>query len=39
MEPTRLVVVNTQVGGGKPIAETDTASWRRILDTNVWNRR
>jgi NAD(P)-dependent dehydrogenase (short-subunit alcohol dehydrogenase family) len=31
-----VVVNNAGVGGGKPIAETDTASWRRILDTNVW---
>jgi NAD(P)-dependent dehydrogenase (short-subunit alcohol dehydrogenase family) len=31
-----VVVNNAGVGGGKPIDETDTASWRRILDTNVW---
>jgi len=31
-----VVVNNAGIGGGKPIAETDTASWRRILDTNVW---
>jgi NAD(P)-dependent dehydrogenase (short-subunit alcohol dehydrogenase family) len=31
-----VVVNNAGVGGGMPIAETDTASWRRILDTNVW---
>ena len=28
--------VSGGVGGGKPIDETDTASWRRIVDTNVW---
>src|SRR5256885_3940738 len=31
-----VVVNNAGVGGGQPIEETDTASWRRILDTNVW---
>src|SRR5438045_3802188 len=31
-----VVINNAGVGGGKPIDETDTASWRRILDTNVW---
>src|SRR5580765_3227917 len=31
-----VLVNNAGVGGGKPISETDTASWRRILDTNVW---
>ena len=31
-----VVVNNAGVGGGLPIDETDTASWRRILDTNVW---
>jgi len=31
-----VVVNNAGVGGGKPIDQTDTASWRRILDTNVW---
>src|SRR5436190_9730001 len=30
-----VVVNNAGVGGGQPIHETDTASWRRILDTNV----
>jgi NAD(P)-dependent dehydrogenase (short-subunit alcohol dehydrogenase family) len=30
-----VVVNNAGVGGGRPIHETDTASWRRILDTNV----
>src|SRR5207249_4468497 len=24
------------IGGGLPLHKTDTASWRRILDTNVW---
>ena len=34
--PTVDVVVNNAgVGGGQPIDKTDTASWRRILDTNV----
>jgi ketoreductase len=27
---------NAGIGGGQPIHKTDTASWRRILDTNVW---
>ena len=31
-----VLVNNAGVGGGKPIHETDTASWRKILDTNVW---
>lgn len=31
-----VVVNNAGIGGGQPIDETDTASWRRILDTNVW---
>ena len=31
-----MLVNNAGVGGGKPIDETDTASWRRIVDTNVW---
>jgi NAD(P)-dependent dehydrogenase (short-subunit alcohol dehydrogenase family) len=30
-----VVVNNAGVGGGQPIDKTDTASWRRILDTNV----
>ena len=30
-----VVVNNAGVGGGQPIDTTDTASWRRILDTNV----
>ena len=31
-----VVVNNAGIGGGQPIDETDPASWRRILDTNVW---
>jgi NAD(P)-dependent dehydrogenase (short-subunit alcohol dehydrogenase family) len=31
-----VVVNNAGIGGGQPIDETDSASWRRILDTNVW---
>jgi 3-hydroxybutyrate dehydrogenase len=31
-----VVVNNAGVGGGRRVDETDTASWRRILDTNVW---
>jgi NAD(P)-dependent dehydrogenase (short-subunit alcohol dehydrogenase family) len=31
-----VLVNNAGVGGGQPIDQTDTASWRRILDTNVW---
>jgi len=31
-----VLVNNAGVGGGAPIDETDAASWRRILDTNVW---
>jgi len=30
-----VVVNNAGVGGGQPIDQTDTASWRRIMDTNV----
>jgi NAD(P)-dependent dehydrogenase (short-subunit alcohol dehydrogenase family) len=30
-----VLVNNAGVGGGEPIDEGDTASWRRILDTNV----
>ena len=30
-----VVVNNAGVGGGQPIDTTDTAAWRRILDTNV----
>ena len=31
-----VLVNNAGVGGGQPIDKTDTASWKRILDTNVW---
>jgi NAD(P)-dependent dehydrogenase (short-subunit alcohol dehydrogenase family) len=31
-----VVVNNAGVGGGEPIHKTDAASWRRILDTNVF---
>jgi NAD(P)-dependent dehydrogenase (short-subunit alcohol dehydrogenase family) len=31
-----VLVNNAGAGGGLPLHETDTASWRRILDTNVW---
>jgi NAD(P)-dependent dehydrogenase (short-subunit alcohol dehydrogenase family) len=31
-----VLVNNAGVGGGLPIHETDTESWRRILETNVW---
>jgi NAD(P)-dependent dehydrogenase (short-subunit alcohol dehydrogenase family) len=31
-----VVVNNAGVGGGEPIDRTETASWRRVLDTNVW---
>src|SRR2546427_9533383 len=31
-----VFVNNAGVGGGLPLHKTDTASWRRILDTNVW---
>ena len=31
-----LLVNNAGAGGGAPIHEGDAASWRRILDTNVW---
>src|SRR5207237_2529235 len=30
------LINNAGVGGGLPIHRTDTESWRRILDTNVW---
>ena len=30
-----VVVNNAGVGGGQPLDKSDTASWRRILDTNV----
>src|SRR5437016_2914510 len=31
-----VLVNNAGVGGGTAIGETDTASWRRVIDTNVW---
>jgi NAD(P)-dependent dehydrogenase (short-subunit alcohol dehydrogenase family) len=31
-----VLVNNAGVGGGQPIDQSDPASWRRILDTNVW---
>jgi len=31
-----VLVNNAGIGGGQPIHKTDTESWRRILDTNVW---
>src|SRR6266853_1166384 len=31
-----VLVNNAGIGGGKPIQETNTADWRRVLDTNVW---
>lgn len=31
-----VLVNNAGVGGGQPVHKTDTASWRRVLDTNVW---
>jgi 3-hydroxybutyrate dehydrogenase len=31
-----VLVNNAGAGGGQPLHTTDTASWRRILDTNVW---
>ena len=31
-----LLVNNAGIGGGLPISTTDTESWRRILDTNLW---
>src|SRR6266853_3349334 len=31
-----VLVNNAGIGGGKPLDKTDTASWRRVLDTNVW---
>jgi ketoreductase len=31
-----VLVNNAGAGGGQPIDETDTASWRHIIDTNVW---
>ncbi len=31
-----VLVNNAGAGGGQPIHKTDTESWRRVLDTNVW---
>lgn len=31
-----VLVNNAGAGGGQPIHKTDTESWRRIVDTNVW---
>ncbi len=31
-----VLVNNAGAGGGLPIHKTDTGSWRRVLDTNVW---
>jgi NAD(P)-dependent dehydrogenase (short-subunit alcohol dehydrogenase family) len=31
-----VLVNNAGVGGGQPVDKTDTAVWRRVLDTNVW---
>ena len=31
-----VLVNNAGIGGGQHIHKTDTHSWRRILDTNVW---
>src|SRR5262249_41284841 len=31
-----VLVNNAGVGGGLPVQLTDTASWRRVIDTNVW---
>jgi len=31
-----ILVNNAGTGGGQPIDKTYTASWRRIVDTNVW---
>jgi NAD(P)-dependent dehydrogenase (short-subunit alcohol dehydrogenase family) len=31
-----VLVNNAGIGGGLPLHKTDTASWRRILDTNIW---
>ena len=31
-----VLVNNAGVGGGRPLHKTDTASWRRVIDTNVW---
>ena len=31
-----VLVNNAGVGGGEPVEAADPASWRRVLDTNVW---
>jgi NAD(P)-dependent dehydrogenase (short-subunit alcohol dehydrogenase family) len=31
-----VLVNNAGIGGGQPLVKTDTASWRRIVDTNIW---
>jgi NAD(P)-dependent dehydrogenase (short-subunit alcohol dehydrogenase family) len=31
-----VLVNNAGIGGGQPIHLTDTAAWRRIVETNVW---
>jgi NAD(P)-dependent dehydrogenase (short-subunit alcohol dehydrogenase family) len=31
-----VLVNNAGVGGGQPIDKADTATWRRVIDTNVW---
>ena len=31
-----VLVNNAGVGGGQPIHKTETARWRRVIDTNVW---
>lgn len=36
LEETAKAIRAKGAGGGQPIHKTETASWRRILDTNVW---
>src|SRR5262245_51652631 len=31
-----VLVNNAGIGGGQTVDQTDTASWRRVIDTNVW---
>ena len=31
-----VLVNNAGVGGGQPVDQTDTGTWRRVIDTNVW---
>jgi NAD(P)-dependent dehydrogenase (short-subunit alcohol dehydrogenase family) len=31
-----VLVNNAGIGGGQPILKTDTGSWRRVVDTNLW---